>query len=162
MQCLGCSTPSEEEADVLQSSSPIRCGSMTYRPALKPNDVAPLCRWVCENIKPDHIVIDSLMKCGISPDDYSAQKTLVDQVQSVAHNNPSISISLPMPAKGIQTNRQHDCTTLRARLKSQTWRKTSFPFGVTSRKKIQDGSKTLSRMPCSLLKRSGIVAEKSA
>jgi len=88
VQCLGCSTPSEEEADVLLEFFTDTLWVYDVQASLKPNDVAPLCRWVCENIKPDHIVIDSLMKCGISPDDYSAQKTLVDQVQSVAHNNP--------------------------------------------------------------------------
>jgi twinkle protein len=33
-------------------------------------------------------VIDSLMKCGIPPDDYAGQKQMVDQLQSIAHANP--------------------------------------------------------------------------
>ncbi len=34
-----------------------------------------------------HIVIDSLMKCGISPDDYSKQKEFVDRLCWAAKNN---------------------------------------------------------------------------
>ena len=84
------------------------------------------------------------MKCGISPDDYSAQKTLVDQVQSVAHNNP-VHIHLVAHARKGHSDespaRLHD---IKGRLKSQTWRKTSFPFGVTSRKRrFRDGSKDI-------------------
>lgn len=56
--------------------------------SIKPDDVPPLCRFVCEEFGVKHILIDSLMKCGIAPDDYARQKQFVDQVQNVAHNNP--------------------------------------------------------------------------
>lgn len=56
--------------------------------SMKTADVVALCRYVADKIKPDHILIDSLMKCGMSPDDYGAQKQFVDQIQSVAHANP--------------------------------------------------------------------------
>ena len=56
--------------------------------SIKPDDVPPLCRYVCEEFGIKHILIDSLMKCGIAPDDYSRQKLFVDQVQNVAHNYP--------------------------------------------------------------------------
>lgn len=56
--------------------------------SLKPDDVVALCRYVADKIQPDHIMIDSLMKCGIGPDDYAKQKQFVDSVQSVAHANP--------------------------------------------------------------------------
>lgn len=52
------------------------------------NDVPALCRYVCEKFGVRHILIDSLMKCGIAPDDYGSQKRFVDQVQNVAHKNP--------------------------------------------------------------------------
>lgn len=66
--------------------------------SIKPDDVAPLCRYVCEEYGVKHILIDSLMKCGIAPDDYSRQKLFVDQVQNVAHNYP-VHIHLVAHAK---------------------------------------------------------------
>lgn len=55
--------------------------------SLKPGDVPALCRYAVEKLGVDHILIDSLMKCGIAPDDYSRQKNLVDGVQQVAHRS---------------------------------------------------------------------------
>jgi twinkle protein len=56
--------------------------------SLKSHDVVALCRWVMDKIKPDHILIDSLMKVGIGAGDYDRQKSFVDQIQSVAHSHP--------------------------------------------------------------------------
>lgn len=56
--------------------------------SMKSSEVVALCRYVADKIEPDHILIDSLMKCGMPPDDYGAQKLFVDQIQSVAHANP--------------------------------------------------------------------------
>lgn len=55
--------------------------------SLKPADVVALCRYAVEVHGVDHILIDSLMKCGIPPDDYGSQKKLVDMVQQVAHRS---------------------------------------------------------------------------
>jgi len=51
-------------------------------------DVIALCRYAVEEHGVEHILIDSLMKCGIAPDDYGSQKKLVDHVQQIAHRNP--------------------------------------------------------------------------
>lgn len=88
VQVLASNDPTEEEADFLIEYLAKWLWVYDVQSSLKPNDVPALCRWVCENIKPDHIVIDSLMKCGLAPDDYAGQKRLVDQIQSVAHQNP--------------------------------------------------------------------------
>ena len=88
VQCLASNDPTEEEADCMLEFLSQWLWLYDVQASLKPQDVAPLCRWVVENIKPDHIVIDSLMKCGIAPDDYSSQKKLVDQIQTVAHQSP--------------------------------------------------------------------------
>jgi twinkle protein len=56
--------------------------------SLKPRDVVALCRYGADKLGADHILVDSLMKCGIGPDDYTGQKAFVDQVQSVAHAHP--------------------------------------------------------------------------
>ena len=55
--------------------------------SLKPADVVALCRYAVEVHGVQHILIDSLMKCGIAPDDYASQKKLVDMVQQIAHRN---------------------------------------------------------------------------
>lgn len=56
--------------------------------SLKPNDAVALCRYAADKLGVDHILIDSLMKCGMGPDDYAGQKQFVDRIQSVAHTNP--------------------------------------------------------------------------
>lgn len=55
--------------------------------SLKAKDVPALCRYAIKHFNVDHILIDSLMKLGISVDDYTGQKTLVDEVQHVAHHS---------------------------------------------------------------------------
>lgn len=55
--------------------------------SLKPRDVPALCRYAVDHFGVNHILIDSLMKCGIDPDDYSGQKRLVDTVQQIAHKS---------------------------------------------------------------------------
>lgn len=56
--------------------------------SLSSSEVVALCRYVAEHLGVDHILIDSLMKCGMPPDDYAAQKQFVDKVQTVAHAYP--------------------------------------------------------------------------
>lgn len=55
--------------------------------SLTPRDVPALCRYAIQRYGVQHILIDSLMKCGISPEDYGEQKKLVDTIQQVAHNS---------------------------------------------------------------------------
>lgn len=55
--------------------------------SLSPEDVPALCRFATDCLGVDHVLIDSLMKCGISPDDYNAQKRLTDAIQQVAHRS---------------------------------------------------------------------------
>lgn len=87
VQFLATDDPTEEEATGMLHAFAETLWLYDIQSSLKPNDVPALCRWVMENIKPDHIVIDSLMKCGLAPDDYPGQKKLVDAIQSVAHQN---------------------------------------------------------------------------
>lgn len=87
VQFLACDDPSEEEASGMLELMAETLWLYDIQSSLKPQDVPALCRWVMEHIKPDHIVIDSLMKCGIAPDDYPKQKQLVDAIQTVAHQH---------------------------------------------------------------------------
>ena len=54
--------------------------------SLTPKDVPALCRYAIHTYGVQHVLIDSLMKCGIAPDDYGSQKRLVDTIQQVCHN----------------------------------------------------------------------------
>lgn len=56
--------------------------------SLRPIEVIALCRYAVEELGVNHILVDSLMKCGIPPDDYAGQKKFVDTLQQVAHKNP--------------------------------------------------------------------------
>jgi twinkle protein len=55
--------------------------------SLKPLEVVALCRYAVEELNVKHILVDSLMKCGISPEDYAGQKRFVDSLQNIAHRN---------------------------------------------------------------------------
>ena len=55
--------------------------------SLKPLEVIALCRYAVQELGVTQIVIDSLMKCGIAPDDYAGQKRFIDMVQNLAHRN---------------------------------------------------------------------------
>lgn len=89
VQLIGNDDPSEEEATLMLELMTEFLWIYDVQQSLKPNDVPALLRYVAENIHCDHMVIDSLMKCGIAPDDYAKQKQLVDQIQSVAHQYPT-------------------------------------------------------------------------
>jgi len=52
-----------------------------------PRKVLAVIRYSVEELKVNHIVIDSLMKCGINPDDYNAQKRFVDRLCTYAKNH---------------------------------------------------------------------------
>lgn len=72
--------------------------------SLTPLEVIALCRYAVEVHGVDHILIDSLMKCGIAPDDYSGQKKFVDTLQQVAHKNP---VHIHLVAHARKSNDDH-------------------------------------------------------
>lgn len=80
--------PSREDLEEFMRYVTERVWLYDTQGSLSSREVVALCRWVAEHIGVDHILIDSLMKCGMPPDDYSAQKMFVDQIQTVAHANP--------------------------------------------------------------------------
>jgi twinkle protein len=47
---------------------------------VKPDKIMAVVRYAREAIGVEHVVIDSLMKCGMATDDYNAQKALVDRL----------------------------------------------------------------------------------
>jgi twinkle protein len=51
---------------------------------VKPEKMLALLRYCHEKLQADHVVVDSLMKCGMAPDDYGKQKSFVDGLCGVA------------------------------------------------------------------------------
>jgi len=51
---------------------------------MKPKRVAAMARYVRAELDCDHLVIDSLMKCGTSEGDYAGEKRLINSLQNIA------------------------------------------------------------------------------
>lgn len=83
----GSSCPPQSFVDDWFNYAGKRLWLFDHQGALKADNVIALCRYAVATHGINHIVIDSLMKCGIGvgPDDYSPQKNFVDKLQSVAH-----------------------------------------------------------------------------
>ena len=50
---------------------------------MKPERVKAMARYVREELKIDHLVIDSLMKCGILEGDYAGEKAFINSLQNI-------------------------------------------------------------------------------
>lgn len=48
--------------------------------------ILALAHWVRDKLKVDHLVVDSLMKCGIGVDDLTGQKDFVDALSTIARD----------------------------------------------------------------------------
>ena len=53
---------------------------------VKPDRVLSVIRYFADKLQGNHVVIDSLMKCGISEDDYNGQKRFLDELTSIARD----------------------------------------------------------------------------
>jgi len=51
---------------------------------MKPERVKAMAKYVREELKVDHLVIDSLMKCGILEGDYAGEKAFINSLQNIA------------------------------------------------------------------------------
>jgi twinkle protein len=56
-----------------------------HQGSLNPDTVTGVIRYAVDHHAVTHVLVDSLMKCGIAPDDYTRQKKLVDDLQSITH-----------------------------------------------------------------------------
>lgn len=56
-----------------------------HQGSLTPDTVTGVIRYAVDQHAVQHVLVDSLMKCGIAPDDYTRQKKLVDDLQTIAH-----------------------------------------------------------------------------
>lgn len=53
---------------------------------VKPDRVLSVIRYFADKLNGNHVVIDSLMKCGIAEDDYNGQKRFLDELTSIARD----------------------------------------------------------------------------
>lgn len=83
----GSSRPPQQFVDDWFDYAGKRLWLFDHQGALQADNVVALCRYAAATLEINHIVIDSLMKCGIGvgSDDYSRQKHFVDKLQNVAH-----------------------------------------------------------------------------
>lgn len=58
-----------------------------HQGSLTPDTVTSVIRYAVDQHAVSHVLVDSLMKCGIAPDDYTRQKKLVDDLQTIAHQS---------------------------------------------------------------------------
>lgn len=56
-----------------------------HQGSLSPDTVTGVIRYAVDQHAVNHVLVDSLMKCGIAPDDYTRQKRLVDDLQTISH-----------------------------------------------------------------------------
>lgn len=87
IQSLGVHQTTASNADAWLEAVTDSLWIYNQQSSLKPRDIPALCRYAVEKLGVDHILIDSLMKCGLGTDDYTGQKQLVDHIQQVAHNS---------------------------------------------------------------------------
>ena len=84
------------------------CGSTTTSAGLQ-RSAWGVATYVRKELKADHIVIDSLMKCGLGTDDYTAQRDFVDGLCAIARDT------------GLHIHRSATC----ARARTNAWRRAS-------------------------------------
>lgn len=53
---------------------------------VKTSRVLSVCRYFADTLHGTHIVIDSLMKCGLNEDDYNGQKAFMDELTAIARD----------------------------------------------------------------------------
>lgn len=77
------------------------------RKRINPKKVLGMCHYAFDDLGIDHLVIDSLTKCGFTKDDYSAQAKFVDDLQSIAkeHGKHIHLIAHSRKTNGEQTTR---------------------------------------------------------
>lgn len=78
-QALGNSNPSDEFIRLVQrETGNIWIYDETSK--VNPERILGMCVYAATELKIKHIMIDSLMKCGINPDDYNRQKDFIDRL----------------------------------------------------------------------------------
>lgn len=85
-QAAGQHTPAMEYLDALESWTDGRLWIYNHVGTVQRDRMIAVSRYCSRELGVNHIVIDSLMKCGIAPDDYAGQKAFVDGLCSLARD----------------------------------------------------------------------------
>lgn len=85
-QAMATATPSDSDiTQFLAWAGNKRLWLFDHQGSLTPETVVGVTRYAIEELGVTHVLIDSLMKCGISPEDYPRQKQFIDELQTIAH-----------------------------------------------------------------------------
>lgn len=79
-QAIGKSYPTDDVISEFSDWTDDRLWIYDQQGTVKANRIIALGNYCSEELKIDHLVIDSLMKCGIGVDDYNGQKKFVDEL----------------------------------------------------------------------------------
>lgn len=86
-QALGLIEPSEQFIKRFHHWTNKKLWLYDQTGTVKPGRMFALARYCFEHLKIKHMVIDSLMKCGIKKDDFEGQTRFIDQLCSLAKDN---------------------------------------------------------------------------
>jgi twinkle protein len=85
-QAVGAGFPTVEAISAFHRWTDDRLWLYAHRGKLTPERMLAVVRYCRKELGIEHIVIDSLMKCGIAPDDYAGQKDFVDALCVLARD----------------------------------------------------------------------------
>lgn len=86
LQCAGESEPTMAYARAWVAWANSRLWLFDHQGGVQAQTVIACLRYAHEKFGITQAVVDSLMKCGIAPDDFEKQKRFVDQLQTFAHD----------------------------------------------------------------------------
>lgn len=85
-QGSGQGTPADQYLDEMEAWTDDRLWIYNHLGTVQRDRMLAVARYCSRELGVGHIVIDSLMKCGIAPDDYAGQKSFVDALCSLARD----------------------------------------------------------------------------
>jgi len=86
-QVVGTKTPSDNYVNFFSRWTDSRLWIYDQQDSVKYDRILGMINYAAQELKINHIVIDSLLKCGISSDDYNSQKDFVDRLCWSAKRN---------------------------------------------------------------------------
>ncbi len=92
-QVSGCLLPADDYVNKFSDWTNDRLWIYDQQDSVKYDRILGMINYAAQELKINHIVIDSMMKCGISSDDYNGQKDFVDRLcWSAKRNNVHIHL----------------------------------------------------------------------
>lgn len=104
-QAVGVESPAEEWARRFLAWLGGKLWLYDQQGTVSARRMVALVRYCREEIGIQHVVVDSLMKCGIGVDDYNAQKAFVDQLATLANQ---AGVHVHLVAHSRKKNSEHD------------------------------------------------------